>query len=469
MDHWADRSFAQVRRFTLVAAIASLAACGATAPTPGPATITTAAPIPSGAAATPFAAAPSPSAAASLLPSSGPATTTAPIGGPIGATGSVVVLGNDGSLTLVDAAGVSTVLASAADGAFAFPAWSPDGSHIAAARNDGQTATILVFDAAAAAAGDPEPPVVVLQSSTIGPFYLSWRPDGKAVSYLATDPDGLALRVAPADGSGALDGSDPASIIQRGNPFYYDWTGSDGLLAHVGTGTGAFLGELGLDGAPSETLGQPGDFRSAVVSADGSAIGFAQVDDKGGAHVVLADRDGTTRRSVPVFGSAAMTFDPTGDRLAAIGATEAGQATLDVPIGPLRVLERENDRILLDGSVVGFWWSPDGETIAALRLQPADVEASTGGSEPHLLFVDARTGDVSSQTAVVPGRLFITQLLTYFDQYALSHRLWSPDSATFLMPLMTSDGATRVAVLPRDGGDPVLIDGQAGFWSPPTD
>src|SRR6188768_2632035 len=101
MDHRVDRSFAQVRRLTLVAAIASLAACGATAPTPEPATITTAAPIPSGAAATPFAAAPSPSAAASLLPSSGPATTTAPIGGPIGATGSVVVLGNDGSLTLV--------------------------------------------------------------------------------------------------------------------------------------------------------------------------------------------------------------------------------------------------------------------------------------------------------------------------------------------------------------------------------
>ena len=164
-----------------------------------------------------------------------------------------------------------------------------------------------------------------------------------------------------------------------------------------------------------------------------------------------------------------MTFDPTGDRLAAIGATEPGQATLDVPVGPLRVLEREADRTVLDGSVVGFWWSPDGKTIAALRLQPADVEASTGGSEAHLLFVDAQSGDITSQTAVVPGRLFITQLLTYFDQYALSHRLWSPDSATFLMPIMTSDGATRVAVLRRDGGDPVLIDGQAGFWSPPTD
>ena len=104
--------------------------------------------------------------------------------------------------------------------------------------------------------------------------------------------------------------------------------------------------------------------------------------------------------------------------------------------------------------MVAFWWSPDGETIAALRLQPADVEASTGGNEARLLFVDAQTGDIGSQTAVVPGRLFITQLLTYFDQYALSHQLWSPDSATFLMPITTSDGATRIAVLPRDGSDP---------------
>ncbi len=468
MDHPADRLFAQVRRLTLVVATASLAACGSTAPTPSAATSATATPVASGATVTPFAA-PSSSAAASPAPSTPPAATPTPRDGPIGTTGSVVVLGNDGSLSLVDAAGTSSVLATASDGAFTFPAWSPDGSHIAAARNDGQTADILVFDAAAATKGDPEPPVVVLQSSTIGPFYLSWRPDGKAVSYLATDPDGLALRVAPADGSGATDGSDPASVIQRGNPFYYDWTGSDGLLAHVGTGTGAFLGEIGLDGKPSDPLAKPGDFRSAVVSSDGSSIGFAQVDDKGGTQVVLADRDGTPRRSVPVFGSAAMDFDPTGDRLAVIGASEAGPTTLGVPVGPLRVLERETDRTLLDGAVVAFWWSPDGETIAALRLQPADVEVSTGGNEARLLFVDAQTGDIGSQIAVVPGRLFITQLLTYFDQYALSHQLWSPDSASILMPITTSDGATRIAVLPRDGSDPILIDGQAGFWSPRTD
>ena len=68
------------------------------------------------------------------------------------------------------------------------------------------------------------------------------------MSYLAEEPNGLSLRLAPADGSAPIDGSGPGSRVRSGNPFYYDWIGSDRLLAHVGTGADAFLGEMHLDG-----------------------------------------------------------------------------------------------------------------------------------------------------------------------------------------------------------------------------
>jgi TolB protein len=67
---------------------------------------------------------------------------------------------------------------------------------------------------------------------------------------------------------------------------------------------------------------------------------------------------------------------------------------------------------------------------------------------------------------VQPGELFIGQFLTYFDQYALSHRLWAPDSSSLLLPVVDRDGTTRIAIMPANG-DPVrTIEGAIGFWSP---
>ena len=77
-----------------------------------------------------------------------------------------------------------------------------------------------------------------LREPTAQPFYLSWRPDSKMVSFLAQETDGLSLRIAPVDASAPLDGSGPDAIIRTGNPFYFDWIGSDRLLAHIGSGAG---------------------------------------------------------------------------------------------------------------------------------------------------------------------------------------------------------------------------------------
>ena len=125
---------------------------------------------------------------------------------------------------------------------------------------------------------------------------------------------------------------------------------------------------------------------------------------------------------------------------------------------------------------MSFWWSPDGTTIAALRVQPVtatEVSSSAAASpspdtvtEVRFLFVDVASGDVLASTVVVPGQLFIDQLLTYFDQYALSHDLWSPDSRSFLLPVRDAAGRTQVAVMPRDGSEPTLLPGQVAFWSP---
>jgi TolB protein len=406
----------------------------------------------------------------------------------------MAVLGNDGSLTVVDAAGHSVGLAPAGDASFTFPAWSPDGTRLAAIRL-GTDNTILVYDARAAASGHPTEPVVIFRSSVDGPFYLSWTPDGRAVSFLADGPDGLALRIAPADGTAPLDGSGPGAKIQSGNPLYFDWIDGDRLFAHVGTGTFAFLGEIGVDGAsPPPAFKSPGDFRAVAVSHDRAFVSYVRAGATGTADVVVARRDGSSERTMPVFGTAGVEFSPVDDTVASIGPIEPAQTAYAIPLGPLRLIDSASGKVrtLLDGSVVSFWWSPDGSTIAALRVQPVEgaaeasspaastppasaspaSSASPGASptepptEVRLLFVDVASGDIASQQVVRPGQLYIDQFLTYFDQYALSHRVWAPDSSSILVPVVESDGTTRVAVMFRNGDPPRAIDGVIGFWSP---
>jgi len=181
---------------------------------------------------------------------------------------------------------------------------------------------------------------------------------------------------------------------------------------------------------------------------------------------------------MPVFGTAAVAFDPAGTMVASIGPTEPDMTAYTIPIGPLRALDAKTGKVrtLLDGTLVGFWWSPDGKTIAGLRVQPvagAAAPSASPGSSPappeteiRLLFVDVATGKVQSEAVVNPGQLFIDQVLTYFDQYSLSHRLWAPDSSSILLPVIDEAGTTRIAVMPRAGGPPRMIDGALGFWSP---
>jgi TolB protein len=409
--------------------------------------------------------------------------------------GSIAVIEPSGSLSVVDSSGRSVVLSDGTGVAFGFPAWSPDGSRIAAVAGGANETSISVYEVRPGAT-DPSPrSAVIFRSATARPFYLYWAPDGRSLAFLATEADGLSLRIVPADGSAPLDGSGPGAVIRRGEPLYYEWIGADRLLLHVGAGSDAFLGEVGLDGvADAPAFARPGVFRSAALSANRQYLAYVRAGRGGPDDVVVAMRDGSGEHTLTVFGIAAVVFNPAGDTLASIGFDRPGRTDPAFPIGPLRLIDARSGatRTVLDGLVVGFFWSPDGRTIAALRLQagggstaisrpvlaaaavssPSAVSSPTPApsaepTEVRIVFVDVATGAIRSQRVVQPGRRFVNEVLPYFDQYAHSHRLWAPDSSAILMPLVDAAGRTELVALRPDGGDdPLTIDGEAGFWSP---
>jgi dipeptidyl aminopeptidase/acylaminoacyl peptidase len=453
---------AGVRWLVLVwGAIALLAAgCGGPTPTSTPDTTL---------------AATSPSATTSPTPTAERTASTV-TEGPIASSGSIAVLTRDASLSIIDAGGRSVPLSTDADGNFGFPTWSPDGSRIAVVRSEGSETSLVVIDATDAAAARPAEPVVIFSKAAVEPFYLYWTPDGNAVSFLASEAGDLSLRIAPADGSAPLDGSGPGAIVRSGNPFYYDWIARDRLVAHIGVGPDAVLDEIGLDGKSAGlALGSPGDFRSAVASRDRTSIAFVLHAETGADQVVVSARDGSSEHAIAVYGTAAVAFSPAGDAVASIGPVEP-QAPVGFPLGPLRLMDAASGKVrtLVDGAIVSFWWSPDGKTIAALRVREAapssaspDPSASTAESTVRLLFVDVATGKIRSQPGVRPAPTFINGVLAYFDQYALSHHVWAPDSSSILLPEFADDGTTHLSVRFPDGEPPIELAGEIGFWSPP--
>jgi TolB protein len=413
----------------------------------------------------------------------------------------VVLIDPNGALVTVDAGGHATILSDAPGTTYGFPAWSPDGSRVAAIAYGSSDAAISVFPVPTGGLRPSQvpAPVVVYRSAAVPPFYLYWTPDGRWISFLATQSDGISLRVAPADGSAPLDGG-PGSVIRQGAPLYFDWIAADRLLLHVGSGAAAFLGEVGPDGsAAGPAIAGSGDFRAAVTGGSGRYLAFVRGAPPS-AQLVVAARDGSAEHATPVFGPAAIVFDPTSDTVATIAAVDANAAPLAFPVGPLRLIDAAagTTRTLVDGTVVGFFWSPDGHTIAVLRLQggsgstvagrsiitaagavahggppaistalAAATPAPTPGPELHLLFVNVADGVVRSDRVVRPTGRFVNEFLPYFDQYALSHRIWAPDSSAILLPLVDDAGRDRLVSLEADGRpSPRVYDGTVGFWSP---
>jgi TolB protein len=59
-------------------------------------------------------------------------------------------------------------------------------------------------------------------------------------------------------------------------------------------------------------------------------------------------------------------------------------------------------------------------------------------------------------------------VLSFFDQFAQSHRIWSPDSAYLVYSEITGEDETVLSVLDirRPDSTPIIVaDGVIGFWS----
>lgn len=384
-------------------------------------------------------------------------------------------------IVFVDAAGqVGTVapdgsarrLLTQAGAIYQFPAWSPDSNQIAAVGSDGAEGGVYVWaDQENSARTD------LYRSSRRPPIYLYWSPDGRQVSFLANSRSGLGLWLAETDGAG------PPREIASGQPFYWNWSQSgDQLFLHSGGfGPDAQLAFLTPGaGEAGDNVASPGLFQTPGISPDGRYLAYGQRQGQR-FQVVIEERATGQRTTAPHTGIAALGWSPTAPTLAWISPRGDQMSSA----GPLRLLDAQTGEMttLAQDTVFAFFWSPDGKTIAYLTLSGGADDAGAGRpaglaalahSQPaqhpplslRLWAVDVASGQQRALRTFTPPDVFINQFLPFFDQYAHSHRLWSPASDAVVLPMIDASGVSGIYVVSAEDGEATRVaSGTMAFWS----
>lgn len=378
----------------------------------------------------------------------------------------IAFINPDGQLATINPDGSEERTLSEGLNQYQFPAWSPDGSQLAALGSDLDGGFLQLFK------DEPDTtPTELYRSRTEGPFYMYWAPNARDIAFLANHPTGtLALHTVSVDAD--------EQILAFGSPFYWQWS-SDSQTLFLHSGFNSQQARLGFSSRVRDTLGnnslaQAGRFQAPGISNGGDYLAYATEDNRG-SFVVLSNNgqqnNDEVKREFPHLGLAAMTWSPVKDELAFMSPTQNAPSYF----GPISLLDAETGLLepLSSESAFAFFWSPDGKYIVyfsaakgggdfASSVQHAVERVQLSGLSVNLIDVEARTD--SYLTDFVPSPLFTNQFLPFFDQYALSHRIWSPDSDAIVVPAVIANQIVIVTIS-LAGEIKVLSQGDTPFWN----
>lgn len=401
----------------------------------------------------------------------------------LGATDRIAYVGTDGNIYTIDRLGEdrrgltqdAEIPTRSGGRLYRFPTWSPDNRQIAFVGvevDPAQPPTNTLY--AASATGDE--PKALFSSQDSSPFYLYWAPDARRLAFLANEDDSLALRLA------ALDGEE--RVLDGGSPFYFTWSpDSRSLITHVGGSQPAGrIGRLELDGDQPETvLDSPATFLAPAWSPTDDAVLFAAELDEDGSALYLADKRGKPQQALVRYnGAISFAWSPRGDQVAYIVTNQPRPAGLgQFAFGQVEVVERnsENARVVSTEEAIAFFWAPDGQKIAYLsaasdepqlqgRLTPIATARQQNQFRLWWRVVDLRTGEDIPLANFAPAPGFLS-LIPFFDQYAQSLSLWSPDSTAVVYSAQSGADSAEVWMVAVDGqtSPKRIADGDLPVWS----
>ena len=389
---------------------------------------------------------------------------------------------DDGTLTLrpIDEHGVDDPVGIAAGSdreRLVGPTWSPTGA-LAVSRTgrDAEKAPTGEFQLHTAQQrsgrllfrNPPNAPTVMAPGVA---HYAAWSHNGRRVALIAPGAEQLQLYLLEPS---LADPEVPPRPLLSGAPMIFAWSPDDRLLAiHCGNDL------LLIDAAAVEAGAEPDEARHPLISdvptyrapswtVDGASIIYAAPRAQAGNTLWTVRRDGSDRGAIAdLDGVTALSRAPARDLLALVTLSPAVAAGHD-----LRLLDLQAETIdpIETGPVTAAFWAPDGSALYYFVPSSEDGE---------YVLRRWRLADRSRQwlTRFRPSAHFLT-LLSFYDQYAHSHHLLSPDGRWLtlggIVPSNGTGGRLGFApqpgcyILPTDGSGPPqrIAAAEIGFFSP---
>lgn len=242
--------------------------------------------------------------------------------------------------------------------------------------------------------------------------YAAWSPDGGHLCYVVPDGRALSLRTWEPGDAGFHTHLSAAPVFPVWVP------GTRWLVCHHG----ATLTAFNIETREQRTLSPTASgFRTPAVSTDGSAIAWAEVAD-GAVVVRQGSLSGESEVLARLDGGVTLGFRPGTHELFGAVATSPESGVFSY-VGLLSARVPEPER-LVQGPLVAFWWSPDGQKLASVH----PTYSGDGRFQVRLHRADGRF--LGAMESLIPSADIAT-MVGFFDQYAASHPVWSADSRWF--------------------------------------
>ena len=383
---------------------------------------------------------------------------------------------------LPDGSGVRRISPSV-EGFFTWPTWSPDARTLAYSGvvNADGAAQLNLYAAALDGIGDDgddaglhkviyaaEPGDVGLLAQGVIHYPL-WSPDGTHLAFIAAASDGLSLYIDDLS-------DDPVALhLLDDGPLWMAWS-DDGAALAVHRGSDHFLVDARDGFRVTELDIAAQGYRVPAWKPSANAITVLAGEGVATANLV----DGVVEAPMPLRdarGEAAFLWSPSGAHLAVSdgarrflyrGAFMSAYRRLAIAS---ESAPQSADEIRQP--ILAFFWSPDGSRLAYITL--SDTEGAL-----RCIVVDMDSRERRSALDFVPSPEQQT-LFQFFDQYAYSHSVWSPDSANLVFAgnIVGSAATASIGTHPGHRGFHIIVadadgastpqlvgEGIMGFWSP---
>ena len=372
------------------------------------------------------------------------------------------------------------MISPAVEGFFTWPTWSPDANTIvySGVIDDGGELQLNLYASDNSGAGNrvlyaSEPGEVGLLARGVVHYPL-WSPDGSHLAFIATTANGLSLFM-----DDLRDNPEARRLLDDG-PLWMSWSQDSSSLA-VHRGVDHFLiGGEDLVTPQQLNIREIGYRVPAMHPVDGSLTLRTQPGALN-ASVSSVRLDGPNVMSVTplrrVEGEAAFLWSPTGRHLAVAEATQYlmyRDTALRIYNGiSVLTIGESQDVIELELPVLAYFWSPDGTKIVLVTLSERQTALSWA-------LYDVESDERTRLVDFAPSAEQLT-IFQFFDQYAYSHTVWSPDSSSivFAGDLLTDSVTASLGGHPGHSSfhivvvdvEPVaeahvITEGIMGFWSP---